>query len=200
MESLADVQRFFMLLSPDAAGVKSRLCVLGKKRLPSARRHEVGASPGSAGSGHRLRRACQRAPGAAGIAWQQALSTPLPSLLSRHPAGVPEAQSRHALPPSLPPSHFCSASLALWRPPPRTQQSCWRAWVPVATRPRRGVGGGWLPWLCRMQAWRRTATDHRRRLGQQLQAAPTHCWLTERSAALRGMAAAGMPSSVGLLG
>ncbi|KAL4436579.1 hypothetical protein ABPG75_003718 [Micractinium tetrahymenae] len=40
VDSLADVQRFFMLLRPDAAGVKSRLCVMGKKRLPSARRHE----------------------------------------------------------------------------------------------------------------------------------------------------------------
>ncbi|KAL4444582.1 hypothetical protein ABPG77_002399 [Micractinium sp. CCAP 211/92] len=40
VDSLDDVQRFFMLLRPDAAGVKSRMCVLGKKRLPSARRHE----------------------------------------------------------------------------------------------------------------------------------------------------------------
>lgn len=39
--SLDDVQRFFMLLHPSKSGVKSRLCVLGKKRLPSARRHEV---------------------------------------------------------------------------------------------------------------------------------------------------------------
>ncbi|KAI7836840.1 hypothetical protein COHA_009293 [Chlorella ohadii] len=38
--SLDDVQRFFMLLHPSKAGVKSRLCVLGKKRLPSVRRHE----------------------------------------------------------------------------------------------------------------------------------------------------------------
>ncbi len=41
MGSLDDVQRFFMLLHPSKSGVKSRLCVLGKKRLPSARRHEV---------------------------------------------------------------------------------------------------------------------------------------------------------------
>lgn len=40
--SLDDVQRFFMLLQPSKAGVKSRLMILGKKRLPSARRHEVG--------------------------------------------------------------------------------------------------------------------------------------------------------------
>ncbi len=48
MDSLDDVQRFFMLLCPDAAGVKSRMCVLGKKRLPSARRHEVGRQGGRA--------------------------------------------------------------------------------------------------------------------------------------------------------
>ncbi|PRW45162.1 hypothetical protein C2E21_6125 [Chlorella sorokiniana] len=41
VESLQDVQRFFMLLQPaSGSGGKSRLCVLGKKRLPSARRHE----------------------------------------------------------------------------------------------------------------------------------------------------------------
>ena len=41
-----------MLLRPSKAGVSSRLCVVGKKRLPSARRHEVsgggGLAPGCA--------------------------------------------------------------------------------------------------------------------------------------------------------
>ncbi|PSC68044.1 Apurinic endonuclease-redox [Micractinium conductrix] len=37
---LGDVQRFFMLLRPERPGAKARLCVVGKKRLPSARRHE----------------------------------------------------------------------------------------------------------------------------------------------------------------
>ena len=46
-ESLADVQRFFMLLRPSKAGVRSRLCVVGKKRLPSARKHEVGGQAGA---------------------------------------------------------------------------------------------------------------------------------------------------------
>lgn len=43
-DSLADVQRFFMRLRPNKEGVRSRLCVIGKKRLPSARRHEVGTA------------------------------------------------------------------------------------------------------------------------------------------------------------
>lgn len=39
--SLSDVQRFYMLLSPSHKAAKSRLCIIGKKRLPSVRRHEV---------------------------------------------------------------------------------------------------------------------------------------------------------------
>lgn len=39
--SLDEVQRFFMLLRPrKPGGTKNRLCVIGKKRMPSARKHE----------------------------------------------------------------------------------------------------------------------------------------------------------------
>lgn len=49
--SLNEVQRFFMLLRPrKPGGTKNRLCVIGKKRMPSARKHEVrrGGAPRTA--------------------------------------------------------------------------------------------------------------------------------------------------------
>jgi hypothetical protein len=48
--SLDEVQRFFMLLRPRMPGAtKNRLCVIGKKRMPSARKHEVGGVGGGQG-------------------------------------------------------------------------------------------------------------------------------------------------------
>lgn len=40
MASLADEQRFFLLLAPQRIGSKHRLIIIGKKRLPHAEAHE----------------------------------------------------------------------------------------------------------------------------------------------------------------
>lgn len=41
VQSLEDVQRFYMLLEPKRAGAKSRLLIVGKKRLPDVNTHEA---------------------------------------------------------------------------------------------------------------------------------------------------------------
>ena len=40
VESISEAQRFYMILDPKGKGSKSRLAVMGKKRLPSATEHE----------------------------------------------------------------------------------------------------------------------------------------------------------------
>lgn len=53
------MQRFYMLLRPTKpGGKKSRLCVVGKKRLPSVRRHEVGGLQEGGGMANAHRACC----------------------------------------------------------------------------------------------------------------------------------------------
>lgn len=66
------------LLRPAKPGAKSRLCVLGKKRLPSARRHEVhgGVRGGSSEAVPGRGRAHWRAAAAAGSAPGETIDSP----------------------------------------------------------------------------------------------------------------------------
>lgn len=75
VDSLRDVQRFFMLLRPSKPAGRCRLCVMGKKLLPSYRKHErcPAAQRGRAGGG---RPAGAGASGAGGAASQSPAASP----------------------------------------------------------------------------------------------------------------------------
>ena len=129
---LADVQRFYMVLTPEGAGKKARLAVIGKKRLPAVEKHEVG-----------------------GCAAAYPFMRPPPAApLSVSMTASLRYRLTHSLtsPCPLPPPR--SASSASSRRCPRTWGSCWRGWGSAATRPRPG---GRAPWPRRAR-WARAAT------------------------------------------
>lgn len=114
VRSLEDVQRFYILLEPKRSGAKSRLIIVGKKRLPDVRTHEVArAAEACMGSWH----ACCH----------------LGCDLAAPAAGRDSQTARDAAPPRPPAAR--SGCLRSWTRSRMARPRCWRCAGALSCRP-----------------------------------------------------------------